>query len=56
MAAGRGRRSQQSRVLIRAPSNLGLRPLRPGHEPGTWQAPQALTEAGVDLATLLQKV
>lgn len=31
--------------LIRAPCNLGLRPLREGHEPGTWRAPQALTEA-----------
>lgn len=34
-------------VLIRAPSNLGLRPLRPGHEPGTWRAPEALTKAGL---------
>lgn len=34
-------------VFIRAPSNLGLRPLRPGHEPGTWRAPMALTEAGL---------
>ncbi len=34
-------------ALIRAPSNLGLRPLRPGHEPGTWRAPQVLTEAGL---------
>lgn len=33
--------------LVRAPSNLGLRPLRPGHIPGTWRAPQALTEAGL---------
>jgi arginase len=33
--------------LIRAPSNLGLRPLRPGHVPGTWRAPQALSEAGL---------
>ncbi len=33
--------------LVRAPSNLGLRPLRPGHVPGTWRAPQALTEAGL---------
>ncbi len=33
--------------LIRAPSNLGLRPLQPGHVPGTWRAPQALTEAGL---------
>ena len=28
--------------VIAAPSNLGLRPLRPGHEAGAWQAPQAL--------------
>jgi arginase len=33
--------------LVRAPSNLGLRPLRPGHIPGTWRAPQALTDAGL---------
>lgn len=33
--------------LIRAPCNLGLRPLRQGHEPGTWRAPQALTAAGL---------
>ncbi|RWB21420.1 MAG: arginase family protein [Mesorhizobium sp.] len=33
--------------LFRAPSNLGLRPLRPGHVPGTWRAPEALTEAGL---------
>ncbi|WP_343716178.1 arginase family protein [Inquilinus sp.] len=37
-------------ALIRAPSNLGLRPLRPGHEPGTWRGPQALTEAGLEVA------
>src|SRR5262245_59766065 len=34
-------------VLIHAPSNLGLRPLSPGREPGTWRAPQALAEAGL---------
>lgn len=33
--------------LIRAPCNLGLRPLSPGHVPGTWRAPQALSEAGL---------
>jgi len=38
---------ERPRVLIRAPSNLGLRPLRPGHVPGTWRAPAALTEAGL---------
>ena len=36
-----------SLVLIRAPSNLGLRPLWPGHEPGTWRAPSALSAAGL---------
>jgi len=34
-------------ALIRAPSNLGLRPLHPGHEPGTWCAPEALTAHGL---------
>ncbi|GLS32255.1 arginase [Mesorhizobium albiziae] len=33
--------------LIRAPHHLGLRPLAPGHIPGTWRAPQALTDAGL---------
>ncbi|WP_210327760.1 arginase family protein [Mesorhizobium silamurunense] len=33
--------------LIRAPSNLGLRPLRPRHVPGTWRGPEALTKAGL---------
>lgn len=35
-------------ALIRAPSNLGLRSPRPGHEPGTWRAPRALTQAGLE--------
>ncbi|WP_214415046.1 arginase family protein [Sphaerisporangium fuscum] len=34
--------------LIAAPSNLGLRPPAPGHEPGTWRAPQALLSAGLE--------
>ena len=34
-------------ALIRAPSNLGLRPLRAGHVPGVWRAPDALTAAGL---------
>lgn len=34
--------------LITAPWNLGLRPPRPGHEPGTWRAPQTLRAAGLD--------
>ena len=33
--------------IILAPSNLGLRPLRDGHEPGVWQAPGVLMEAGL---------
>ena len=33
--------------LVRAPSNLGLRPLRPGHVPGTWRAPEVLSKAGL---------
>jgi arginase len=33
--------------LILAPSNLGLRPPRAGHEPGTWRAPQTLIDAGL---------
>lgn len=40
---GTGRRL----AIIEAPSNLGLRPLRKGHIPGTWQGPQALREAGL---------
>ena len=38
---------QAARIsLILAPSNLGLRPEN-GHEPGTWQAPRVLMEAGL---------
>jgi arginase len=33
--------------VIAAPSNLGLRPLRPNHEPGAWRAPAALVAAGL---------
>jgi arginase len=33
--------------VIAAPSNLGLRPLREGHMPGTCRAPQALFDAGL---------
>ena len=41
---------QAARVsLILAPSNLGLRPEN-GHEPGTWQAPRVLMEAGLRTA------
>ena len=33
--------------LIAVPSNLGLRPPSPGHEPGAWRAPQAMLDAGL---------
>lgn len=33
--------------LILAPCNLGLRPLRPGHIPGTWRAPEVLLAHGL---------
>jgi arginase len=33
--------------LIDAPNHLGLRPPRPGVEPGTWRAPEALDRAGL---------
>ncbi|HGM5419922.1 TPA: hypothetical protein ACKP1J_004348 [Serratia liquefaciens] len=33
--------------IILAPTNLGLRPLWPGHIPGTWRAPQALMAQGL---------
>jgi len=36
--------------IILAPSNLGLRPPQPGHEPGTWRAPEVLIEAGLAAA------
>jgi arginase len=39
--------SRRTVQVIAAPSNLGLRPLRPGHEPGTWRAPAALFDAGL---------
>ena len=39
--------AQKSIGLILAPSNLGLRSLRAGHEPGTWQAPETLMNAGL---------
>lgn len=33
--------------VIEVPSNLGLRPPRPGVEPGTWRAPEVLMRAGL---------
>lgn len=40
-------RGKPGPVLVDAPSNLGLRPLRPGHVPGAWRAPQALRACGL---------
>ena len=45
-AFARGDRAAR-RVLIAAPSNLGLRPLRPGHVPGAWRGPKVLEKAGM---------
>ena len=49
LAFGRQSSAKSSRALeiIGAPSNLGLRPPKPGHEPGVWQAPKVLRELGV---------
>jgi arginase len=43
-------------ALIKAPSNLGLRPPAPGKEPGAWQAPEALARAGMDEALRPERV
>lgn len=32
---------------ILVPSNLGLKPMVRGHQPGAWRAPQALLDAGI---------
>jgi arginase len=37
-------------VLIEAPTNLGLSPLKPNHEPGAWSAPAAYRRAGLPAA------
>ncbi len=34
-------------TIVSAPSHLGLRPLRAGHEPGAWRAPAVLLEHGL---------
>jgi hypothetical protein len=33
--------------VVAAPSNLGLRPPAPGHEPGVWRAPGVLMSQGL---------
>lgn len=43
-------------TLIEAPSSLGLRPPRPGHEPGTWKAPAALQSAGLSRQLKAERV
>lgn len=40
-------RTTKSITIIEAPTNLGLRPPEKGVEPGTWQAPDVLREAGL---------
>ena len=42
-----GKADRKSIVLLDAPSNLGLRPPRQGHEPGVWRLPQALRAHGL---------
>jgi arginase len=44
------------RVLVAAPSNLGLRPLRRGHVPGAWRGPAALERAGLAKALRVDEV
>lgn len=43
-------------VLVKAPSNLGLRPPAPDKEPGTWRAPEALAQAGLDAALRPERI
>jgi arginase len=40
-------RTTKTITIIEAPTNLGLRPPKPGVEPGAWQAPDVLREAGL---------
>ncbi|WP_343791543.1 arginase family protein [Dokdonella soli] len=40
-------RPQRGVEIVGAPSNLGLRPLRPGHVPGAWRTPQVLRTHGL---------
>jgi arginase len=47
-AAAETARGSKKITLIKAPSNLGLRPPSSGREPGTWQAPAVLARAGLD--------
>lgn len=47
---------QPRRLAIMAPTNLGLRPLRPGHVPGAWRAPEALEAAGLAAALSIESV
>jgi arginase len=46
-AGGAGGKAPRGIDLIEAPNNLGLRPLTPGVEPGTWRGPAALEAAGL---------
>lgn len=49
-------REEKPLSVILAPSNLGLRPLSAGHQPGTWRAPQALIAAGLASAVRARRV
>ncbi|WP_129791787.1 arginase family protein [Sphingosinicella sp. CPCC 101087] len=51
-ANGRGHADPPRLSLIEAPCNLGLRPPRPRHEPGTWRAPETLREQGLHAALM----
>jgi arginase len=46
-ASARRSSGGRTRVMIAAPCNLGLRPMRSGHIPGAWRAPEVLEAAGI---------
>src|SRR5690242_4167233 len=47
---------EQTRHLVLAPSNLGLRPESYEPEPGTWRAPEVLMAAGLQHRVGAEKV
>src|SRR5262245_12828252 len=47
LACKRSHAQTKNKSIVLAPSNLGLRPLEEGHEPGAWRAPQVLMDAGL---------
>ncbi len=48
--------ARSSLTLVEAPTNLGLKPLRPGHIPGAGKGPAALRAAGLDTAVEAARV